>query len=355
MREETGVVEYQAALEDIKQIITSGQKYAYQAANKAMVFTYWQIGKRIVEQEQKGEERATYGKALLDTLSAELTREYGKSYSKRNLQYFRKFYFAFPDEQIVNTCVHNLNWSHFRALLRVQDENARLWYMNEASNENWSVRTLDRNIGTQYYYRLLQSSKKEKVIVEMQEKSKENQKNKFEILKSPIVAEFLGFKNEDSYLENDLESAILTHIRDFLMEMGKGFAFVARQQHIVTETADYFIDLVFYNIELKCYVLIDLKMGKITHQDVGQIDMYVRMYDELKCQEGDNPTLGILLCSETDEDIARYSVLHDSDRLFMSKYLTYLPSKEQLRLEIERQKEIFYMQHPGLNSRENEV
>ena len=300
MREETGVVEYQAALEDIKQIITSGQKYAYQAANKAMVFTYWQIGKRIVEQEQKGEERATYGKALLDTLSAELTREYGKSYSKRNLQYFRKFYFAFPDEQIVNTCVHNLNWSHFRALLRVQDENARLWYMNEASNENWSVRTLDRNIGTQYYYRLLQSPKKEKVIVEMQEKSKENQKNKFEILKSPIVAEFLGFKNEDSYLENDLESAILTHIRDFLMEMGKGFAFVARQQHIVTETADYFIDLVFYNIELKCYVLIDLKMGKITHQDVGQIDMYVRMYDELKCQEGDNPTLGILLCSETD-------------------------------------------------------
>ena len=355
MREETGVVEYQAALEDIKQIITSGQKYAYQAANKAMVFTYWQIGKRIVEQEQKGEERATYGKALLDTLSAELTREYGKSYSKRNLQYFRKFYFAFPDEQIVNTCVHNLNWSHFRALLRVQDENARLWYMNEASNENWSVRTLDRNIGTQYYYRLLQSPKKEKVIVEMQEKSKENQKNKFEILKSPIVAEFLGFKNEDSYLENDLESAILTHIRDFLMGMGKGFAFVARQQHIVTETADYFIDLVFYNIELKCYVLIDLKMGKITHQDVGQIDMYVRMYDELKCQEGDNPTLGILLCSETDEDIARYSVLHDSDRLFMSKYLTYLPSKEQLRLEIERQKEIFYMQHPGLNSRENEV
>ena len=355
MREETGVVEYQAALEDIKQIITSGQKYAYQAANKAMVFTYWQIGKRIVEQEQKGEERATYGKALLDTLSAELTREYGKSYSKRNLQYFRKFYFAFPDEQIVNTCVHNLNWSHFRALLRVQDENARLWYMNEASNENWSVRTLDRNIGTQYYYRLLQSPKKEKVIVEMQEKSKENQKNKFEILKSPIVAEFLSFKNEDSYLENDLDSAFLTHIRDFLLEMGKGFAFVARQQHIVTETADYFIDLVFYNIELKCYVLIDLKMGKITHQDVGQIDMYVRMYDELKCQEGDNPTLGILLCSETDEDIARYSVLHDSDRLFMSKYLTYLPSKEQLRLEIERQKEIFYMQHPGLNSRENEV
>lgn len=355
MREENGIVEYQAALEDIKQIITSGQKYAYQAANKAMILTYWQIGKRIVEQEQNGEERAAYGKALLETLADELTKEYGKSYSKRNLQYFRKFYFAFPDERIVNTCVHNLNWSHFRTLLRVQDENARMWYMNEASNENWSVRTLDRNIGTQYYYRLLQSPKKEKVIAEMQEKTKEIQKNKFELLKSPIVAEFLGFRNEDSYVENDLESAILTHIRDFLMEMGKGFAFVARQQHIVTETADYFIDLVFYNIELKCYVLIDLKMGKITHQDVGQIDMYVRMYDELKCQEGDNPTLGILLCSETDEDIARYSVLHDNDRLFMSKYLTYLPTKERLREEIEQQKEIFYMQHPGLRNRENEV
>lgn len=355
MREENRIVEYQAALEDIKQIITSGQKYAYQAANKAMILTYWQIGKRIVEQEQNGEERAAYGKALLETLADELTKEYGKSYSKRNLQYFRKFYFAFPDERIVNTCVHNLNWSHFRTLLRVQDENARMWYMNEASNENWSVRTLDRNIGTQYYYRLLQSPKKEKVIAEMQEKTKEIQKNKFELLKSPIVAEFLGFRNEDSYVENDLESAILTHIRDFLMEMGKGFAFVARQQHIVTETADYFIDLVFYNIELKCYVLIDLKMGKITHQDVGQIDMYVRMYDELKCQEGDNPTLGILLCSETDEDIARYSVLHDNDRLFMSKYLTYLPTKERLREEIEQQKEIFYMQHPGLRNRENEV
>ena len=170
----------------------------------------------------------------------------------------------------------------------------------------------------------------------------------FELIKSPVIAEFLGFKNEDTYLEGDLESAILSHIRDFLMELGRGFAFVARQQHIVTETSDYYLDLVFYNIELKCYVLIDLKMGKITHQDVGQIDMYVRMYDDLKRGQGDNPTIGILLCSETDEDIARYSVLHDNDRLFMSKYLTYLPTKEQLKAEIERQKEIFSLQHPAL-------
>lgn len=351
MKAENNIMEYQSAIMDIKQIIASGQKNAYQAVSKAMVYTYWQVGKRIVEQEQEGKERAEYGTALISMLAEELTKEFGKSYSKRNLHYFRKFYLAFPDEKIVNACVHNLNWTHFRSLLRVSDENARFWYMDEAAKEGWSARTLDRNIGTQYYYRLLQSPKKEKVIAEMQGKTAKYQKNKYELIKNPVVAEFLGFRTEDSFVENDLESAILSHIRDFLMEMGKGFAFVARQQHIVTETEDYFIDLVFYNIELKCYVLIDLKMGKITHQDVGQIDMYVRMYDEIKCKEGDNPTLGILLCSETDEDIARYSVLHDNDRLFMSKYLTYLPTKEQLRIEIERQKEIFYMQHPALQEK----
>ncbi len=170
------------------------------------------------------------------------------------------------------------------------------------------------------------------------------------MIKSPIVAEFLGFRTEDSFLESDLESAILSHIRDFMMELGRGFAFVARQQHIITDTEDYYIDLVFYNIELKCYVLIDLKMGTIIHQDVGQIDMYMRMYDDLKRKEGDNPTIGILLCGETSEDIARYSVLHDNDHLFMSKYLTYLPTKEQLRDEIEQQKEIFYRQHPALEN-----
>ena len=345
---ENNVMIYQSVITDIKDIISFGQEKAYDAANKAMVLTYWHVGKRIVEQEQDGKERAEYGKALIDTLASELTKEYGKSYNKRNLQYFRKFYLAFPDEQIVNACVHNLNWTHFRSLLRVQDEDARIWYMKEASNAGWSSRTLDRNIATQYYNRLLQAPQKEVLIDEMIQKTNEYQNSKFELLKSPVVAEFLGFKNEDTYLESDLESAILSHIRDFLMEMGKGFAFVARQQHIVTDTEDYYIDLVFYNIELKCYVLIDLKMGKITHQDVGQIDMYVRMYDELKCKEGDNPTLGILLCSETSEDIARYSVLHDNDRLFMSKYLTYLPTKEQLKAEIEQQKRLFYMQHPTL-------
>ena len=351
---DNNLIPYQPVISDIKNLIAAGQNVAYNAANRAMIMTYWNIGKRIVEEEQSGAERAEYGKRLIPVLSAELTKEFGNSYSSRNLHYYRKFYHCFPDSEILNTRVQNLNWSHFRALLRVPDEDARIWYMNEAANENWSVRTLDRNIGTQYYYRLLHSPKKEAVMAEMKEKTVTEPKHQFELLKSPIVAEFLGFRTEDSFAESDLESAILSHIRDFLMEMGKGFAFVARQQHIVTDTEDYYIDLVFYNIELKCYVLIDLKMGTITHQDVGQIDMYVRMYDELKCKEGDNPTIGILLCGETSEDIARYSVLHDNDHLFMSKYLTYLPTKEQLRAEIERQKNIFYMQHPKLDDKSDD-
>ena len=351
---EKHLTQYHAVITEIKSIISTGQEAAYSASNKAMLFTYWNIGKRIVEQELRGGERAEYGSGLISALAEELTKEFGKNYSKRNLHYYIKFYQYFPDEQIVNACVHNLNWTHIRSLLRVSDENARYWYMKEAVDENWSSRTLDRNISTQYYYRLLQTPKKAAVIEEMKQKTAQFQKNQFELIKSPVIAEFLGFKNEDTYLEGDLESAILSHIRDFLMELGRGFAFVARQQHIVTETSDYYLDLVFYNIELKCYVLIDLKMGRITHQDVGQIDMYVRMYDDLKRGQGDNPTIGILLCSETDEDIARYSVLHDNDRLFMSKYLTYLPTKEQLKAEIDRQKEIFFMQHSTLQMNEKE-
>ena len=311
------------------------------------MLTYWNIGKRIIEVEQDGKQRADYGKQLIKVLSDVLTKEFGKGFSERNLADFRKFYHFFPDEQILQTRLQNLTWSHFRNLLRVPDENARLWYMNESAKEGWSSRTLDRNIATQYYYRLLQSPKKEAVIAEMQEKTHDLQ-NPHELLKNPIIAEFLGFRMEDSLAESELENAILSHIRDFLMEMGRGFAFVARQQHIVTDTEDYYIDLVFYNIELKCYVLVDLKMGKVTHQDVGQIDMYVRMYDDLKRKEGDNPTIGILLCAETSEDIARYSVLHDNDRLFMAKYMTVMPTKEQLRMEIEKQKAIFYAQHPDI-------
>ena len=336
---------YENALNDIKTIISSARNTVYSVTNQVMIMAYWNIGKRIVEEEQNGQVRAEYGKNLINTLSEELTREYGEGFSSRNLRNFRQFYLCFPDQEIWNTRVPNLTWSHLRCLLRVPEEEARIWYLNEAASEAWSVRTLDRNIATQYYYRLLQSPKKDEVIAEMKEKTSQYQSHPENIIKSPVIAEFLGFTPEQSYLETELESAILTHIRDFLMEMGRGFAFVARQQHIVTDAGDYYIDLVLYNIELKCYVLIDLKMGQISHQDVGQIDMYVRMYDELKRKEGDNPTIGILLCSETSEDIARYSVLHDNDHLFMSKYLMYLPTKEQLRIEIEKQKEIYYAQH----------
>lgn len=339
--------DYRYVIDDVKQIIINGRNIAYGAVNSALLLTYWNIGKRIIEVEQDGKQRADYGKQLIKVLSDVLTKEFGKGFSERNLADFRKFYHFFPDEQILQTRLQNLTWSHFRNLLRVPDENARLWYMNESAKEGWSSRTLDRNIATQYYYRLLQSPKKEAVIAETQEKTHDLQ-NPHELLKNPIIAEFLGFRMEDSLAESELENAILSHIRDFLMEMGRGFAFVARQQHIVTDTEDYYIDLVFYNIELKCYVLVDLKMGKVTHQDVGQIDMYVRMYDDLKRKEGDNPTIGILLCAETSEDIARYSVLHDNDRLFMAKYMTVMPTKEQLRMEIEKQKAIFYAQHPDI-------
>ena len=350
----TDITSYNTLINDLYALVEASRDSAYKAVNSVMLDMYWNIGKRIVEEEQKGDQRAEYGKKLLKTLSDDLTANYGKGFSDRSLRYYRKFYLMFPDREIWNTCVPNLTWSHFRALLRVPDDDARIWYMKEACDAGWSVRTLDRNVSTQYYYRLLKSPKKEAVIAEMQEKTSGLQNKQYELIKSPVVAEFLGFKDEDTYLESDLESAILSHIRDFLMEMGRGFAFVARQQHIVTETDDFYIDLVFYNIELKCYVLIDLKMGKITHQDVGQIDMYVRMYDNLKRKEGDNPTIGILLCSETDQDIARYSVLHDNGRLFMSKYLTYMPTKEQLKHEIEKQKSIFYAQHPELDDKNDE-
>ena len=230
-------------------------------------------------------------------------------------------------------------------LLRVSDENARYWYLREASEEMWSVRTLSRNIGSQYYYRLLQSPKKDKVIAEMQELTKPLQQDKDEIVKNPVVAEFLGLSANNDFSESELEQAIIDHLQKFIMEMGRGFALVGRQKRIVTDTADYYIDLVFYNFELHCFFLIDLKTTTITHQDVGQMDMYVRMFDEMNSHKNHNPTIGIILCSETNKDIARYSILNDNKQLFAAKYLTYLPTEETLRREIEQQKEIFYLQH----------
>ena len=326
-------------LEDVKTIINKGRSLAYAAIDSTMISTYWNIGRRIVEEEQKGSNRAAYGTKLLERLSEELAHEYGSGFSKRYLAYFRKFYLTIPDISILQTHLQNLRWSHIIEILRVDDEVARRWYLEVASEQVWSIKALKRNISTQYYERhysqpQIAENKGAQVIT----------KNT-EILKTPFMGEFLGFKLEDSFSEKELESSIISHLKDFLMEMGRGFAFVARQQHVRTNAEDYFIDLVLYNVILKCYVLIDLKVGKITHQDVGQMDMYVRMYDELKCTEGDNPTIGIVLCSETDEDIARYSILKGNEQLFATKYKLYLPTEEQLRKEIKHQKDLYNIQH----------
>lgn len=337
---------YQPMVDDIKEIIEKGRNDAYSSVNSIMTMTYWNIGRRIVEEEQRGQERAQYGKKLIKYLSEQLQETYGGGFSERYLAYFRKFYLTVPNPEILQTRLQNLSWSHILTTLRVGDETARRWYLTNASSQGWSVKQLSRNISTQYY---------ERHFVTPQLTEVKKAPDKLEILKTPVMAEFLGFKMDESYSESDLESSIISHLQEFLMEMGKGFAFVARQQHIRTEADDYYIDLVFYNVVLKCYVLIDLKLGRVTHQDVGQMDMYVRMYDELKCTEGDNPTLGIVLCSETNQDIARYSILKDNEHLFATKYKLNLPSEEQLKVEIERQKEIFYMQHPALKEKDGEA
>ena len=300
-----------------------------------MIETYWNIGKRIVEEEQRGKERAKYGDHVLEGLSSELTTRYGKGFSARYLRSFRKFYLILPDYEIWKSRFPNLTWTHIFYCLRADSEVATRWYLEMTSQEMWSVRTLSRNIGTQYF---------ERHFRQPQLPMKEEHPDKLEMLKSPIIAEFLGFKQDNSFSEQEFEIAVINHLQDFIMELGRGFAFVARQQLVRTDTQDYYIDLVFYNVILKCYVLVDLKAGKITHQDVGQMDMYVRMYDELKRTEGDNPTIGIVLCTETSKDMARYSVLKDNQQLFQAKYMPYLPTEEELRREIEQQKELFLLQ-----------
>ena len=320
---------------DIKSIIEHGRKAAYSSVGSIMIETYWQIGKRIVEEEQQGKDRAGYGEQLINKLSKQLTFDYGTGFSSRYLRAFRKFYIVIPNLEIWKSRFPNLQWTHIFRTLRVGDETAIRWYLETASQEMWSVRTLNRNISTQYYERHFRQPQ-----LPMHEESPD----KLELLKNPIVAEFLGFQQAYDFSEQELETAIISHLQDFLMELGKGFAFVKRQQMIKTEAQDYFIDLVFYNVILKCYVLIDLKIGKITHQDVGQMDMYRRMYDELKRTEGDNPTIGIVLCSDTDKDIAKYSILNGNEQLFAAKYLPLLPTEDELRREIERQKEIFMLQ-----------
>ena len=332
-------------ISDLKNIIEVAQKQAYQSVNVLLVERNWLIGKRIAEEELQGQERAEYGASVIKKLAKELTTEYGRGFTKSNLYSFYSFYKSYPNIfHSVSGKLDLLSWTHYRVLLQVEDVEARDWYAKEAYDQTWSVRTLQRNVSSQYYYRMLKTQSPLEVETEMKELTSSYQ-NKLEFIKNPIVAEFLGMQEDTSYLESELEQSIINNLQKFLMELGKGYAFVARQQHIHTEKEDYYIDLVFYNYILKCFVLIDLKTSKITHQDVGQMYMYIRMYDELKRNEGDNPTIGIVLCSDTDEDIAKYSVMHGNEQLFASKYKLYLPTEQELRAEIETQKELFYLQN----------
>ena len=323
-------------INEIKKILKNARQKAYTAVNSAMVEAYWEIGRRIVEEEQNGKERAEYGKEILQNLSKELTEEFGKGYSYRTLREIRQFYLMFSDFEKWRTVSAKLTWSHFQKVLRVSNEKARIFYLTEAAENMWSVRTLDRNISTLYYDRIVASIDKKTVEDEMKDKTKKLQAEEF--IKNPVVLEFLDLPSNMSYTENELEKALTDDIQKFMMELGKGFAFVERQQHIRTENSDFYIDLVFYNYILKCFVIIELKTEKLTHQDIGQLDMYVRMYDDLKKQENDNPTIGLLLCTDTDRTIIKYSVLNDNKNLFASKYINYLPSEEELINEIERQK-----------------
>lgn len=327
-----------------------------------MVEAYWMVGKRIIDEEQKGEKRAEYGKEVLKALVKELTSEFGKGFSLTNIKNFRQFYLTFPhllaigqtpSGELVNsiqqTLSAELSWSHYQLIMRVSDKSAQNYYLKEASLNHWSVRTLHRNINTLYYQRLLSSQLKEPLQAEMLEKTKAFQEDKYEFIKNPFVLEFLNLPANLSYTEAKLEQALSDNIQQFLLELGKGFAFVARQKLVRTETADFYIDLVFYNYILKCFIIVELKALQITHQDVGQLDMYVRMFDDLQKAESDNPTIGILLCTETDKTIARYSVLNENKQLFATKYLPYLPSEEELAAEIEREKFIIKQQMEGDN------
>lgn len=308
-------------LQSIKDVILESRQRVYRMVNNTLLQTYWQIGKLIVEDEQKGNDKAEYGKATLKNLAHQLTLEFGKGFDDSNLRNMRAFYKAFP---IRDTLRHELSWSHYRQISRLDSDEKRNYYLTESITANWNSRELQRQINSLAF---------ERVIHHLPAQQQHTIQN---LIKDPYIFEFLGLSAYSKNTEFAIETAIINHIQQFLLELGKGFAFVARQQHIATDTSDFYIDLVFYNYLLKCFVIIDLKTGNLTHQDVGQIDMYVRMYDDLKRSPDDNPTIGILLCSEKDETIVKYSVLNDKNKLFASKYLLYLPKEEELKQLIEQ-------------------
>jgi len=326
-----------AFLSDIKNILAAARQKSYAAINKAMVQAYWLIGKRIVEEDQQGKERAVYGDALIKDLSIALTKELGKGFSYANLKNFKQFYLTFPDFEKSYALRSLLTWTHYRLIMRVDNSNAREYYLTECATQNWSSRVLERNINTFYYERLLSSQNKKEAL---RQSANFEKLNPDDFIKDPYVFEFLDIPMPHSATEQQIEMKLINNLQHFLLELGKGYSFVARQFRISTETSHFFIDLVFYNYILKCFVLIDLKNGKLTHQDTGQMDMYIRMFDDLKRTDSDNPTMGIILCTEKDETVVKYSVLKDSEQLFAAKYHLYLPTEAELIAEIEREKRL---------------
>ncbi len=318
---------------EIREVIAQARRRVYSTANSAMVQAYWQIGRTIVEHEQGGNERAEYGKRLIKELAERLTAEFGKGFTEANLRYMRLFYLTFPIHHAVRD---KLSWTHYRLLLKVENEKAREFYADECAKANWSTRQLERQITSFFYERLLASRDKESVKQEIFQK--EPSKRPEDFIRDPYVLEFIGVKQDAAVYESSLETALINELQKFMLELGRGFAFVARQKHIDLDGQHFYIDLVFYNYLLKCFVLIDLKTSRLTHQDIGQMDSYVRMYDELQKGKDDNPTIGIILCSEKNEAIARYSVLEGSRQIFASKYQLTLPTREELENYIQNER-----------------
>jgi predicted nuclease of restriction endonuclease-like (RecB) superfamily len=330
----------------LRGLIAQARAQALRTVDAVQVRACWEIGRHIVEFEQQGHARAAYGARLLPQLAERLSHEFGAGFDARNLRHMRSFFQAFPFWDAVRT---ELSWTHYRTLLRVDSEAARRWYMNEAIVQNWSSRALERQIGTLYYERLLSSQDKAAVQAEASSQLAPLDQSPRAFVRDPVLLEFLGLPGTGRLLESELEQGLMDKLQAFLLELGKGFAFVARQQRISTESKDFYIDLVFYNYLLKCFVLFDLKTGELTHQDIGQMDMYVRIYDDLKRSPDDNPTVGIILCSQKDASVVRYSVLNDSEQLFASRYKLVLPSEDELRCELERERAALLAQaHEGV-------
>ena len=329
MRSTMKDIEITSLFEKIEGVIKSSRKKVRQHVNNVLLITYWQIGKIIIEDELKGNYRADYGKEVLKSLSEQLTSDFGKGFDIRNLQYMKQFYKNFP---IANALRSELSWTHYRLICKVESATARKWYIEEAINDNWSTRALERQINSFYYERLLSSQNKEPVIKEAKQKTADLVPH--DILKDPYVLEFLELQNRPEYSENELESALIDHLQNFLLELGRGFSFVARQKHIDLDGDHFYIDLVFYNYILKCFILIDLKKGKLTHQDIGKMDTYIRIYEDKIRQSDDNPTIGLILCSEKNSAVVKYSILSENKQVFASKYKLLLPTEEQLAEQI---------------------